>query len=280
MWRELDAAGQQVGLLAHVGDRVLGELGQRLVDPLALLLQLAFQLGAAEDPAAQHLLVADQHRAAVDPQPVAVFEQLEEAGAGGVDEADPLPRQHQRAGVGVLAVGGGRGVEDRGDAGFDQLLGGDAVDVDVVDDGDVAGPQALDQVLGPLAQPGRAFDRRFRAHTVATPEQSRKATATGGGHATQIRRQGWAPQEQGVCYQRLACEPKCRRSLSGQRPQQLAGVAGGGLVGALAAEHAADLLDHALAVEALDGGQRARPRRLASRAGSGRRRARRPGAGG
>ena len=45
------AAGQQVGLLAHVGDRVLGELGQRLVDLLALLLQLTFQLGRAENPA-------------------------------------------------------------------------------------------------------------------------------------------------------------------------------------------------------------------------------------
>ena len=48
--RELDAAGQQVGLLAHVGDRVLGELGQRLVDPLALLVELAFQLGRARAP--------------------------------------------------------------------------------------------------------------------------------------------------------------------------------------------------------------------------------------
>ena len=77
-------------------------------------------------------------------------------------------------------------MSDRGDAGCDQLLGGDPVDVDVVDDGDVAGAQALDQVLGPLAEPGGAFDRRFRACAVAAPEQSGKATATGGCHPLRL----------------------------------------------------------------------------------------------
>ena len=41
--RELDAAGEQVGLLADVGERVLDEADQRLVDPLALLVELALQ---------------------------------------------------------------------------------------------------------------------------------------------------------------------------------------------------------------------------------------------
>ena len=37
--------------------------------------------------------------------------------------------------------------------------------------------------------------------------------------------------------------------------EQLAGVARGSLVGALAAQHAADLLDHTLAVQPLHGGK-------------------------
>ena len=73
------------------------------------------------------------------------------------------------------------------DLGFDQLLGGDAVDVDVVDDRDLARPQALYEVLGPLAQPGDPFDRRLRPRAVPAPEQGRKATATGGGHRIQVR---------------------------------------------------------------------------------------------
>ena len=54
--RELDAAGQQVGLLADVGDRVLGELGERLVDPLALLGRAGVRSSTTlEHPAAQQL---------------------------------------------------------------------------------------------------------------------------------------------------------------------------------------------------------------------------------
>jgi len=56
----------------------------------------------------------------------------------------------------------------------------------VIDNGDVAGPQSFDQVLGPLPQPGRALDRRFWTHTVATPEQSRKATTAGGCHPLRL----------------------------------------------------------------------------------------------
>ena len=45
------------------------------------------------------------------------------------------------------------------------------------------GRRRLTRCLVRSPEPGRAFDRRFRAHAVATPEQSGKATATGGGHA-------------------------------------------------------------------------------------------------
>ena len=62
--RELDAAGQQVGLAADVGDGVLGELGQRLVDPLPLVVELALELDRAEQPAAEDGRAADADRPA------------------------------------------------------------------------------------------------------------------------------------------------------------------------------------------------------------------------
>ena len=198
--RELDAAGEDVGLLADVLDRVLGELGQRLVDPLPLLLEFALQLRDRADPAVGHRLAVDQHRAAVDPQPVAVGEQPEEVRLRGIDQADAGVGQHQRPGVGIATVRGGRGVEDGDGTGVDQLLGGDPVDVDVVDDGDVAGPHPLDQVLGAGAQTGRPFDRGVGARTIAAPQKSRQAPATGGGHRLRLghptaARKGLSPSD-------------------------------------------------------------------------------------
>ena len=65
-----------------MGDRVLGEFPQRLVDPLAVLLHLALELGDAEDPAAGDLLAADEDRLADDPHPVAVFERSKRSASG------------------------------------------------------------------------------------------------------------------------------------------------------------------------------------------------------
>ena len=70
--REGDVAGEQVGLFAHVGDGVLGEFPERLVDPLSVLLHLALELGDAEGPAAGDLLPVDEDRLADDTDAVAV----------------------------------------------------------------------------------------------------------------------------------------------------------------------------------------------------------------
>ena len=45
----------------------------------------------------------------------------------------------------------------------DQVLGGDPVEVGVVDDRDVRGAEALDQLLGPAPEPGAAVDRGIGA---------------------------------------------------------------------------------------------------------------------
>ena len=104
--RELDRPGQQVSLLADVGDSVLGECGQGAVDLRALALELGRQVGGVEGGSPRDLLPAPDHRSAIDRDRVAVLEDLEEICAGDVDEADSGPGDQQRAGVRIAVVGG------------------------------------------------------------------------------------------------------------------------------------------------------------------------------
>ena len=78
--RELDRAGQQVGLLADVGDGVLGELGERLVDPLALLGEAAPPARRRPAPGRAGPRARRADRAGGDRQLGAVVEQLEGVG--------------------------------------------------------------------------------------------------------------------------------------------------------------------------------------------------------
>ncbi len=149
-------AGQQIGLLPDVGDGVLDELRQGLVDSLALFVELALQLDCTEHAPVRHLMAANHHGAPLDRHRVAVAKPLEKLSTGHVDQADPGPGEHQRSGVGVATVGGLRGVQHGTHAGRDQLLGRDPVDVEVVDDRNVAGPEALDQRAW-CAAPGERF---------------------------------------------------------------------------------------------------------------------------
>ena len=145
-----------------MGDGVLGELGERLVDPLALLVERRSELDDAEHAPAQDLLAADADDAARDRHRLAVAQQLEGVARRDVDQQHPGAGEQQRPGVRVAPVGGLRGVDHRPHAGRDQLLGRDPVDVEVVDDRDVAGTQPLDQVLGAAPEPGGALDRPVR----------------------------------------------------------------------------------------------------------------------
>ena len=83
---------------------------------------------------------------------------VEQVRARRVDEADARAHELERAGVRKAAGARGRDVDDGPHAGVDELLGRDAVEIDVVDDREVAGPQPLDEILRPPAEPGGAGD--------------------------------------------------------------------------------------------------------------------------
>ncbi len=86
-------------------------------------------------------------------QHLAVADLLEEVGAGRVDQADAAADEQQRAGVRKSAGLRLGDVDDDADAGLQQLLGRDAVEVGVVDDRDVVGREAADEMLRPPVEP-------------------------------------------------------------------------------------------------------------------------------
>src|SRR5699024_7029900 len=88
----------------------------------------------------------------------------EHGGAEIVDQHDPGIDQDPRPGVRVAARGGGGDVEHGGRCPLDERLGGDPVDVLVVDDRDLSGLQPFGEVLGALAEPGDAGDGDVGAH--------------------------------------------------------------------------------------------------------------------
>jgi hypothetical protein len=96
---------------------------------------------------------------AVDNHGIAVGQNLEKRRARGVDQPHARPDKRQRPGVGIASVGGGRDVDHRLHPGGGELLGRDPVEVEVIDDGNVGGPQALDEVLRLAPQPGAAVNR-------------------------------------------------------------------------------------------------------------------------
>ena len=152
--------------LAGVGRERL-ELGGH---PAAGLVEQVGDGVAVLGEAPEHLALAHVHRAVVEPDGGAVGEVGEHARTAVVDEHDAGLDEDLRAEVRV-APGDRRGrVDDPDDAGVEQRRGRRAVEVHLVDDGDVAGAEPA-QVPGAgpapagragATQPGRAAHARRR----------------------------------------------------------------------------------------------------------------------
>ncbi len=154
--RQVDPAGQQFALLAHVLDRVVRKALQCLADLAPARLGLGAHprqvehLAAGHEPAvdAQHLLVAHRDR-------LAVGEPLEQRIVGQIHKMDARFDQQLRSQIRVGAAAGGAAVEHRHGARRDQLLGRYAVDVEVIDHRYVTALQMAHEQLRAPAHPRR-----------------------------------------------------------------------------------------------------------------------------
>ena len=144
-------------------------------------------------PVADDVALAAAHRAVVEHaarcRPVIAITSR----ADGVEQRDAGRDEDLGTEVGVAPGDARRGVDHGGEPAGDQRLGADPVEVDVVDDGDVAGPQALGEVLGApvhaggTAQPGSG-------PAVSAAREGEMDIAAPSCHVTGLRRRRAAPR--------------------------------------------------------------------------------------
>ena len=147
---------QQVGLAAEELGAVVREALELGGHPAPGALEVVLEGVAVQDPAAGDLAVAVEDDAVVDPDPLAVADGGPVLRAQVVDEQDAGVRQHAGAEGGVATGDEPHPVDDGGDLRVDELLGGGPVEVEVVDDGDVAATQPGQQAAGPPVDLGGA----------------------------------------------------------------------------------------------------------------------------
>ena len=157
--RQLDAPGQQLALLEHVLDRVLRERLERVADLAAALVGGgADVLGLLHDRRWRAACRRGAPRRRGRWTRIAVGEALEERVVGQVDEVDARLDEQQRAHVRIGARRGRAAVEHGEDPRGDEVLRGDAIEVLVVEHGDGAGTQLLDEPLRPATEARRTSD--------------------------------------------------------------------------------------------------------------------------
>ena len=157
--RKVDAVGEELALVPEVAQRVVGERLERLGDAALLVGERPHERALGELDALGELGSVAPQAAGPHGHRLAVDDLVEQIGARcRVDEADARAHQLERARVREAAGARGRDVDDGPHAGFDELLGRDAVEIDVVDDREIAGPKPLDEILRPPAEPGGADD--------------------------------------------------------------------------------------------------------------------------
>jgi hypothetical protein len=147
--RQHEPRREALRLVAQVEQCVLGERLERLREPALLLGQRRLERRRVELRARREERAVAPDLAARDPHDLPVGEIVEERRPGRVDQAHARADELERPRVRKRPAGGGRDVDDDPHAGLHELLGRDPVEVGVVDDRDVLGPQALDEVFRP-----------------------------------------------------------------------------------------------------------------------------------
>ena len=149
MSKQLDLAREQLALLDHVLDRVARERLERGPDVRAQGLVSREDLRRVQTLAVRDGLAGAADRPVVlNLDEVPITEGIEEVLAHDLDERDARLREQQRAHVRIGPGGRHRAVDHRGDTAAHEVLAGHAVEIAVVDDGDLPGLEALHQVLG------------------------------------------------------------------------------------------------------------------------------------
>ncbi|MBW3608566.1 MAG: hypothetical protein KY463_09455 [Actinobacteria bacterium] len=151
--RQLDPPGEQLALLEHVLDRVAREGLERVADLTAPLIGGGAHGGRLLHRAGRDDLGTAQDLAAADRDRVAVLESSEERVVGQIDQMDARLDEQQRPHV---RIGPGRGcaaVEHREHTRGDEVLGGHAIEIAMVEDCDLARSKRLDDELRAPAEP-------------------------------------------------------------------------------------------------------------------------------
>ena len=165
--RQLDRLERQLRLALDVLEGVHGEPLELAADRGARPVHGGLDLVGGERVAAGDQLVATPDLGALDTNLLALAQAVEHVLTGSVDERDAGLHHPDRTAVWIPPRDRFTRVHDRGHPRLDEPVGGDAVEIPVVDHGDVAGLKTLDEVLGPAVDSCRAHHGPRRAR--ATP---------------------------------------------------------------------------------------------------------------
>ena len=162
--REVDALDQQAALRPQVLQGVLCELRQRLGDPPALLGQGALELAFLPCPAPGEARPVPEDAGAAHGQLLTLGDIVEQLRARDVDQRHAAADEQQRPDVRKAPGERLRHVDDDADAGLEQLLGGDPVEIGVVDDRDIVLAEPMHEALGPAVESCRPGELDQASH--------------------------------------------------------------------------------------------------------------------
>ena len=107
--------------------------------------------------------IAGVDTAGVQPDLGAVLDLLEDLGPGVVDQCDPVADENLGSQIGVAPGYRCRGVDDPGDVGRHERVRGGPIEIQHIDDDDVAGLDPVQEPVDVPFHPGGAQDTGTRA---------------------------------------------------------------------------------------------------------------------